>query len=200
MATGKLTKSNSSAVAQILLFKKPDSSFHLCVDYRALNKVTVQNKYLLLLMTKLRDRLNTGKVFKKLDLQNRYHLVHMVEENETKIAFHNRFGLYYWRVMPFGLCNARATFQSMMDNNFHDLLDNRVIVYLDLLIHTKNVDKHVPLVREVLSRLHKANLGVNLIKSVFHIKQFEFLGYIISELGKEIYEKQIEEDGNWAVS
>ena len=105
-------------------------------------------------MTELRDRLNTGKVFNKLDLKNGYHLVRMVEKDEEKIAFRTRFGLYHWRVRPFGLYNALVSFQSMMDNNFHDLLDNGVIAYLDdLLIYTKNVDKHVPLVREVLSRL-----------------------------------------------
>ena len=65
MAAGKITKSNSSAGAPILLVKKPHGSFHLCVDYRALNKVTVENRYLLPLMTELRERLNTAKVFTK---------------------------------------------------------------------------------------------------------------------------------------
>ena len=84
--------------------------------------------------------------------------------------------------MPFGLCNAPPTFQSMMDNIFHDLLDNGVIVYLDdILIYTENVDKHIPLVQEVLSRLDKASFGVNLKKKSFHIRKVQFLGYIISE-------------------
>ena len=137
VAAGKIMKSNSSAGAPILLVKKPDGSFRLCVDYHALNKVTVNNRYPLPLMTELRERLNTAKVFTKLDLKNAYHLVLMAEEDEEKTAFRTRFGLYHWRVMPFGLCNAPATFQSMMDNMFHDLLDNGVIVYLDdILIYT----------------------------------------------------------------
>ena len=103
-------------------------------------------------MTELRERLNTAKVFTKLDLKNRYHLVCMAEEDEEKTEFRTRLGLYYSTVMPFGLCNAPATFQSMMDNIFHDLLDNGVIVYLDdILIYTDNVDNHIPLVQEVLS-------------------------------------------------
>ena len=127
-------------------------------------------------MTELKERLNTAKVFTKLDLKNGYHLVRMAEEDEEKFAFWTRFGLYYWRVMLFGLYNAPATFQSMKDNIFHDLLDNEVIIYLnDILIHIKNVNKHVPLVREVLSRLDKANLQVNSKKSVFHMKKVEFL-------------------------
>ena len=102
--------------------------------------------------------------------------------------------------MPFGLCNAPPTFQSMMDNIFHDLLDHGVIGYLDdILIYTENVDKHIPLVQEVLSRLDKAIFGVNLKKSSFHIKKLEFLGYIISEQGIEISEMKIEVVKNWAV-
>ena len=200
VAAGKITKSNSSAGAPILLVKKPDGSFRLCVDYCAFNKVPTKNRYPLLLMTELRERLNTAKVFTKLDLKNRYHLVRMAEEDEEKTAFRTRFGLYHWRVMSFGLCNAPAMFQSMMDNIFHDLLDNGVIVYLDdILIYTETVDKHIPLVQEVLSQLDKASLGVNLKKSSFHIRKVESLGYIISEQGIEMSEKKIEEVKNWAV-
>ena len=152
VAASKITKLNSSAGAPILLVKIPDGSFDLCVDYCASNKVTIKNRYPLLLMTELRERLNTAKVFTKLDLENGYHLVRMAKEDEEKTAFRTRFGLYHWKVMPFGLCNAPAMFQSMMNNIFHDLLDNGVIVYLDdILIYTENVDKHIPLVQEVLS-------------------------------------------------
>ena len=116
----------------------------------------VKNRYPLPLMTKLRERLNKAKVFTKLDLKNRYHLVRMTEEDEEKTAFRTRFGLYYWRVIPFGLCNVPATFQSMMDSILHDLLDNTVIVYLDdILIYSDNVEEHTLLVQEVLSRLDK---------------------------------------------
>ena len=80
------------------------------MDCRDLNKITVKNRYPLPLMTELRERLNTAKVFNKLDLKNGYHLVRMAEEDQEKTAFRNRFGLYHWRVMPFGLCNAPVTF------------------------------------------------------------------------------------------
>ena len=124
----------------------------------------------------------------------------MAEEDEEKTAFHTRFGLYHWRVMPFGLCNALATCPSMIDNIFHYLLDNGVIVYLnDILIYTENVNKHIPLVQKVLSRLDKASLGVNLKKSSFYIRKVEFLGYIISEWGIEMSEKIIGEVTNWAI-
>ena len=134
---GEITKSNSSAGAPILLVKKPDGFFRLCVYYHALNKVTVKNRYLLVLMTELREKLNTAEVFTKLDVKNGYYLGRMAEEDEEKIVFRTRFGLYHWRVMVFGLCNSPAMFQLMMDNILHDLLDIEVIVYLnDILIYT----------------------------------------------------------------
>ena len=79
-------------------------------------------------MTELKERLNKAKVLTTLDLKNGYHLVRMTEEDEENTAFRTRFGLYYWRVMPFAFCNAPATFQSMMDNILHDVLDDRVII------------------------------------------------------------------------
>ena len=200
MVAGKITKSNSSAEDPILLVKKPNGSFPLCVDYRALNKVTVKSRFLFPLMTELRERLNTAKVFTKLVLKNGYHLVRMGEEDEEKTTFRTRFGLYHWRGMPFGLCHALATFQSIMDNIFHNLLHDGVIVYLDnILIYTETVDKHIPLVQEALSRLDKASLGVNLKKRSFHIRKVEFLGYIISKQGIEMSKRKIEEVKNWAV-
>ena len=151
-------------------------------------------------MTELRDRLNKDKVFTKLDLRNGYHLVRMAEEDEDKTAFRTRFGLYHWRVMPFGLCNAPATFQSMMDNMLHDLLDDGLILYIDDILGYSDDEKtHVKLVQQVLSGLDKAGLGVNLRKSSFHIKKVEFLGYIISEQGIEMSAPKVEEVQNWAI-
>lgn len=75
----------------------------------------------------------------------------MVEEYKDKTVFHTKFGLYYCGVMPVDTCNAPAMFQLMINNIFYDLLNNRVIVYLDIIwIYTENVDKHGPLVGEVL--------------------------------------------------
>ena len=82
-------------------------------------------------MMELKERLNKAKVFAKLDLKNGYQLVWMAEEDEEKTAFHTRFRLYHWRVKLFGLGNAPATIQLMMDNIPHHLLDDGVIVYID---------------------------------------------------------------------
>ena len=102
--------------------------------------------------------------------------------------------------MPFGLCNAPAAVQSMMDNILHDLLDDRVIVYIDdILIYSQDEKIHDTLVQEVPSSLDKAGLGVNLKKSFFHITKVEFLGYIILEQGIQMSAAKVEEVQNWAM-
>ena len=87
-----------------------NSEFRLCVDYRGLNKVTLKNRYPIPLMSELKEHLNRAKIFTKLDLKNSYYLIRIAKGDEPKTAFRTRFGLYKWKVMLFGLCNAPATF------------------------------------------------------------------------------------------
>jgi len=92
-------------------------------DYRGLNKITIKNKYPLPLMSELRSRLGKATIFTELDLKNDYYLIRIAEGEEWKTAFKSRFGLYEYTVMPFGLCNAPSTFQSMINDVFRDMLD-----------------------------------------------------------------------------
>jgi len=197
---GKIIKSKSSAGAPILLVRKSDGTYRLCMDYRALNKITIKNRYPLPLITELRQRLNKARIFTKFNLKNEYHLLRMAKKDEEKTAFRTRFGLYHWRVMPFGLCNTPATFQSMMDHILHDLLDEGVVVYLDnILVYTESVKEHERQVKEVLARLDKAGLGINLQKSTFHMDSVEFLGYGITPQGIRMTDQKIKEVKNWPV-
>jgi len=124
----------------------------------------------------------------------------MAKKDEEKTAFRTQFGLYHWRVMPFGLCNAPATFQSMMDHILHDLLDEGVVVYLDdILIYSESVEEHERLVKEVLARLDRAGLGINLQKSTFHTDSVEFLGYGISPQGIHMIDRKIKKVKEWPV-
>ena len=94
-------------------------------------------------MSELKERLNRAKIFTKLDLKNGYYLIRMAKSNEPKTAFCTRFGLYEWKVMPFRLCNAPATFQAIMDDLLHNMLDEGVIIYLDhILIYAENMAEH----------------------------------------------------------
>jgi len=99
-------------------------------------------------MSELRSRLGKATIFTKLDVKNNYYLIGMAEGEEWKTAFKSRYGLYEYTVMPFGLCNALSTIQSMIDDVFWDMLDVGVIAYMDgILIYTERVEEHVARVR-----------------------------------------------------
>src|SRR5205085_11575967 len=104
-----------------------------------LNKITIKNRYPLPLMNELWDRLGKAKFFTKLDQKNGFYLLRIAKGDEWKTAFRYRYGLYEYMVMPFGLCNAPSTFQSMINDVFHDLLAEGVVVYLDdILIYNED--------------------------------------------------------------
>jgi len=175
MAEGKIADSKSPYGAPIHFVPKPDGSLRLCVDYRNLNELTILNKYPLPLVDELRDRVAGAKVFTRLDLKDGYHLIRMSKGDEHKTAFRRRYGQYKYKVMPFQLVNAPATFQTMMNKILREFLDHRVVVYLDdILIYSENMNDHIKRVLKVLDRLEQHDLAVSLKKSVFHQGEVEF--------------------------
>src|SRR5207302_11487529 len=149
-------------------------------------------------MNELHDWLWKATVFTKLDLENGDYLLRMVKGEEWKTAFHGRYGLYEYTEMPFGLCNAPATCQSIIDDIFRDVLDEGVIAHMDdILIYSETIEDHVSLVRRVMERLRKACLCVSIKKSTFHQRQVEFLGYLISDKGISMTEAKVEEMKKW---
>ena len=118
------------------------------MDYRGLNKVTILNRYPLPLMNELRDRVREAKIFTKVDLKSGYNLIWIKEGDEWKTAFRTRYGFFEYKVMPFGLANAPATFRNMMNEIFRDMIDLGVVIYLDdILIYSENEQDHVALVK-----------------------------------------------------
>jgi len=111
LSQGKITHSQSPAGAPIFFVPKPDGHLRLCVDYRQLNKLMILDKYPLPLMSELRDRVAGATIFTKLDFKDGYHLIRIKKGDEWKTAFRTRYGQYKYKVMPFGLVNAPATFQ-----------------------------------------------------------------------------------------
>src|SRR5437879_12979528 len=123
-------------------------------------------------MNEIRDRLGKATVFTKLDLKNAYYLLWMAQGEEWKTAFRCRYGLYEYTVMGFELCNAPATFQSMINDIFRDVLDEGVIAYMDdIMIYSETIEEHVLLVLRVWERLRKARLCVSIKKSTLHKRQ-----------------------------
>jgi hypothetical protein len=139
MEQGKIRPSMAPCGAPILFVPKPNGGWRLCIDYRGLNKVTVSNKYPLPLMTELRDRVVGSTIFTKFDLKDGFHLIRIKEGDEWKTAFRTRYGHFEYKVMPFGLVIAPATFQMMMNTILREFLDHGVVVYMDdILIYSKN--------------------------------------------------------------
>jgi hypothetical protein len=110
---------------------KKDGTLRLCVDYRGLNKVTKKNRLALPLIGETLDRLSGAVKFTKLDMTNAYHRIRIRRGDEWKTAFRTRYGHFEYRVMPFGLCNAPATFQSYINRALLGYLDVFCVVYLD---------------------------------------------------------------------
>ncbi|CAI7849176.1 unnamed protein product [Closterium sp. NIES-53] len=192
--------STSPYGAPALFTPKPDGSLRMCIDYRALNKQTVKNKYPIPRIDDLLDQLRGATVFSKLDLRSGYWQIKMADNSIHKTAFRTRYGSYEYLVMPFGLCNAPATFQAEMNHILRPLLDECVVVYLDdILIYSKNMKEHVEHLRKVFEILRKNKFYVKLSKSDFALKKVQFLGHMVSAEGIHVDPRKIEAVKKWKV-
>lgn len=138
-------------------------------------------------------RLATAKIYTKLDLKDAYYRIRIRSGDEWKTAFRTRYGHYEFLVMPMGLANAPATFQTYINHALAGLVDVTCIVYLDdILIFSNDEATHEQHVREVLERLKKADLYVNLKKCKFHTTQVSFLGFVVSTQGIAMEQERVE--------
>ncbi len=145
LAKGYIKPSKSPYGAPVLFVHKKDGTLRMCVDYRALNKATVKNRYPLPRIDDLFDRLSGAKVFSTIDLCSGYYQIRIAEGDEEKTTCRTRYGSYEFLVMPFGLTNAPATFCTLMNDIFREWLDDFVVVYIDdILIYSGSSEEHAP--------------------------------------------------------
>ncbi|KAL0170658.1 hypothetical protein M9458_035254, partial [Cirrhinus mrigala] len=142
LAAKIIRPSSSPAGAGFFFVEKKDGSLRPCIDYRGLNSITVKNTYPLPLMSSAFERLQGASFFTKLD--NAYHLVRIREGDEWKTAFNTPRGHFEYLVMPFGLSNAPAVFQALVNDVLRDMIDQFIYVYLDdILIFSRSLQEHV---------------------------------------------------------
>ena len=148
---GYIEPSCSPYGAPILFVQKKDGTLRMVIDYRALNKLTVKNRYPLPRIDDLLDTCHNAKVFSSLDLMSGYHQIRILQDDIPKTAFRTPFGLYQWKLLSFGLTDAPATFQAMMNNVFRDVLGKFVLVYLDdILVFSQTPEEHKVHLEKVL--------------------------------------------------
>ncbi|KAJ1589662.1 hypothetical protein NDA15_007645 [Ustilago hordei] len=182
----------------VLFIPKKDGGLRLCVDYRGLNEITVKNRAPLPLIKEQLFLLRKARIYTKLDLRAAYNLIQIAKGDEWKTAFGTQLGLYEYLVMPFGLANAPAHFQSFINNIFRDIIGVYVVVYLDdFLIFSDTEEVHVKHVTEVLTRLRSNRLFAKLSKCEFHTKTVKFLGYIIKPTGIEMDPEKVRTVKEW---
>ena len=200
MAQGFIEPSKSPFSSPTTFAKKKDGSQRMCIDYRGLNAKTIKNAYPLPRIDQILDQLQGAKIFSTLDLRQGYYQIRISDDDIEKTAFRTPFGHYQFKVMSFGLTNAPATFQAVMNNVFSDQIGDFVQVYLDdILVYSKTPEDHVKHLKIVLDKLRSHHLFGKLAKCTFAVSEVPFLGHVISADGLKVDPEKTKVVQTWPV-
>ena len=195
---GQIEPSDSPCASPVVLVTKKDGSTRFCVDYRWLNSLTVKDAYLLPRIDDSLRLLGNQQWFSTMDLASGDWQVAMSPEAKRKAAFVTNEGLFQFRVMPFGLCNAPATFERLMDRVLCGMRWSRCLVYLDDVISFgKTVPEAIVRLEEVLARLSDFGLQLKAKKCTFMQMEVGFLGHIVGRTGLACDPEKLSAVRNW---
>ena len=198
LGKGFIRRSSSPYAAPVLVVKKPEGGLRVCIDYRGLNAITKKDRNTPPLIKETLARLSRARIFTKLDIIAAFNTIRIKEGDEEKTAFLTRYGLFEYLVMPFGLCNAPGTFQSVINETLREYLDQFCSAYLDdVLIYSEDETEHEANVNKVLEKLGKAGMYVDIKKCAFNVKRVKYLGLIITTEGIEMDPAKVEAIQAW---
>jgi hypothetical protein len=195
---GFITPSNSPFGAPVMFIAKPAGGYRVVCDWRALNNITVKNRYPLPRIDETLDRLVGAKIFTSLDLNSGYFQIRISEEDAHKTAFTTPHGQYEFKVLGQGLANSPATFQSVMNRIFAPHLFKFCVVYLDdIMVYSKTPEEHYEHLRSVLQILREQKLYAKSSKCSFNKPEVKFLGHIVGRDGLKVDPAKCEVVRDW---
>jgi hypothetical protein len=198
LAQGIIRPSTSPFSAPVLLVRKADRSWRFCIDYRALNARTSKDNFPIPMVDELLDELHGAHFFSKLDLRSRYDQVRMHTEDIDKTTFRTHHGHYEFLVVPFGLSNAPATFQALMNDVLRPYLQRFVLVFFDdILIYNSSWAEHLQRVSIVLNALRAHHLHLKRSKCSFDALSVAYLGHVITKGGVTMDIDNVEAVASW---
>ncbi|GKA24335.1 putative reverse transcriptase domain-containing protein [Tanacetum coccineum] len=190
---GFIRPSSSPWGAPVLFVKKKDGSFRMCIDYRELNKLTINDRYPLPIIDDLFDQLQGSHYFSKIDIRSGYYQLTVHEDDILKTAFRTQYGHFEFTVMPFGLTNAPSVFMDLMNRVCRPYLDKFVIVFIDdILIYSRTKEEHEMHLGLILKLLKKEKLYAKFSKCEFWLQEVHFLGHVINGDGLHVDSSKIE--------
>ena len=195
---GTIRESTSPWSSPLVFVRKKNGQLRPCVDYRKLNMITKQDAYPLPRIQDCLDALAGAQLFSSMDITSAYNQIPVREEDIPKTAFVSKYGLFEFLFMPFGMHNATATFQRMIELAAAGLQWQICLIYLDdILVFSQNFDEHLDRLGQVFDRLRKANLKLKPAKCHFLQEEIHFLGHVISKDGVSPNPENIEKVLKW---
>ena len=193
-----IRESTSAYASPIVLVRKKNGDLRLCVDYRKLNAKTIKDAYPLPRVEESFDTLCGSRYFSTMDLTSGYNQVAVEENDKHKTAFTTPFGLYEFNTMPFGLCNAPATFQRLMQHCFRDEVFQLLLVFLDdIIVFSRTIGEQIDRLEVVFKKLRQHGLKLKPAKCEFFKEEVKYLGHIVNERGVSTDPEKVRAVRDW---